>query len=73
MRKADNYIEKLIRQQVVLDEMQFCCMLECGTANANFLWRELQWKYLAKKNNLYFPFEDLEKAFDHRVPRNVIW
>ena len=33
---------------------------------------QLQEKYLGKKKNPYFPFVDLEKAFDW-VPRNVVW
>ena len=38
-------------------------MPRCGTTNAIFILRQLQEKYLVKKNNLHFAFIDLEKAF----------
>ena len=56
-----------------IHEVQFGFMLGCGTANTTFILRGLQEKHLAKKNILYFAFVDLEKAFDHQFPRNVVW
>ena len=44
--------------------MQLIFMPGCGTADAIYLVRQLQQKYLGKKNNLYFAFVDLYKAFD---------
>ena len=52
--------------------MQFGFIPGCGTTNTTFILRQLQEKYLAEKKNLYFLFEDLEKAFDW-VPRVVVW
>ena len=43
-----------------------------GTTDAIFLLRQLQKKYLGKRNNLYLAFVDLNKSFD-RVPRRVVW
>ena len=51
--------------------MQLDSMPGHGTTDAIFILRQLEKKYLAKKD-LYFPFVDLEKAFD-RVPTEVIW
>lgn len=51
--------------------MQLDSMPGHGTTDAIFILRQLEKKYLAKKD-LYFPFVDLGKAFD-RVPVEVIW
>ena len=71
LKVMERVVEKLIRQKVDIDEMQFGFMPGCGTTDAIFVLRQLQEKYLAKKKNLYFAFVDLEKAFD-RVPRDVV-
>ena len=72
MKVVERVIEKLIREMVSIDEMQFGFMPGRGTTDAIFILRQLQEKYLAKRKNLYFAFVDLEKAFD-RVPREVLW
>ena len=61
-----------MRRQVDIDEMQFGFIPECGTTNAVFLRQSLEKYPCKKKENLYFAFVDLEKAFD-RVPRKVTW
>ena len=49
-----------------------------GTTDAIFIMRQLQEKFLSRKDlndkdlTLFFAFVDLEKAFD-RVPRKVLW
>ena len=50
--------------------MQFEFMPGKGTIDAIFIVRQLQEKYLGKKN-LFFVFVDLEKTFD-RVPRDIV-
>ena len=72
MKVIERIVEKLIRDIVNIDEMQFGFMPGKGTTDAIFILRQLQEKFLAKKLPLYFAFVDLEKAFD-RVPRSVIW
>ena len=52
--------------------MRFGFISGCGTTNAIFILRQLQEKYLAKKENFYFAFVNLEKGFD-QVPRDVVW
>ena len=52
-------------------EMQCAFMPGCGITHAIFNLRPLQDKYLAKRNNLYFSFVELENTF-HRVPNNIV-
>jgi len=51
--------------------MQFGFMKGKGSTDAIFLVRQIQEKFRAKGQKLYFGFVDLEKAFD-RVPTEVI-
>ena len=68
LRMVERFMEKLIKHQVHFDEMQFGFMPVCGTTKAIFILRQLQKKFLTKKQNLYSAFADLEKVFD-RVHR----
>lgn len=72
MKVLERVVEGLIRQRVLIDDMQFGFMPGRGTTDAIFIVRQLQEKYLAANKPLYMAFVDLEKAFD-RVPREVIW
>ena len=72
MKGIERVIEKIIRERISIDDMQFGFMPGRGTTDAIFILRQLQEKHLAKNKKLYFAFVDLEKAFD-RVPRKVIW
>ena len=72
MKGIERVIEKIIRERISIDDMQFDFMLGRGKTDAIFIFRQLQEKHLAKNKKLYFAFVDLEKAFDH-VPRKVIW
>ena len=72
MKEIERVIEKIIRERISIDDMQFGFMPGRGTTDAIFILRQLQEKHLAKNKKLYFAFVDLEKAFD-RVPRKVIW
>ena len=49
---------------MIIDEMQLGLEPGCGTANAIFILRKLEEKYLAKGQNLSFAVVDLEKDFD---------
>ena len=64
--------EKITRERVSIDEMQFGFMPGRGTTDAIFILRHLQEKHVAKNKKFYCAFVDLEKAFN-RVPREVIW
>ena len=72
MKGMERVIEKIIRERISIDDMQFGFMPGRGTTDAIFILRQLQEKHLVKNKKLYFAFVDLEKAFD-RVPRKVIW
>ena len=54
-----------------VDKNQFGFMAGRSTTGAIFVIRQLQEKYLEKKQKLYHIFVDLEKAFD-KVPRPAI-
>lgn len=71
MKVVERVLERLIREKVSINEMQFGFMPGRGTTEAIFIVRQMQEKYLGKKRKLYFIFVDLEKAFD-RVPREVV-
>ena len=72
MKIAERIIDKLIRQQGNIDELQFGFMPGCETTNLIFILRQLQVEYLATKKNLHFAFLDVGKAFD-QVPRDILW
>ena len=72
MKVLERIVEKLIRDIVDIDSMQFGFRPGRGTTDAIFILRQIQEKFLAKGKTLYFAFVDLEKAFD-RVPRKILW
>ena len=72
MKGMERVIEKIIRERISIDDMQFGFMPGRGTTDAIFILGQLQEKHLAKNKKLYFAFVDLEKAFN-RIPRKVIW
>ena len=71
LKIADRFIQKMTRQQVDIDDMHYGFMPGYLITNVTFISRQLQEKYLAKKNS-YFVFVDLGEAFD-RVPRDAVW
>ena len=71
MEVAERVWEGIIREKVVINEMQFGFMPGRGTTDAIFIVRQLQEKYLGKRNTLFFVFVDLEKAFD-MMPRELV-
>ena len=72
LKVVERVIEKMIRECIVIDDMQFGFMPGRGTTDAIFIVRQLQEKFLDKNKNLYFAFINLEKALD-RVSRKVLW
>ena len=56
LKIAEIIIDKLIWQQLDIDEMQFIFKSVCGTINAILILTQRQEKYLAKQKNLYFVF-----------------
>ena len=72
MMVPERVLEKRIRCQVSIDNIQLDFMSGKGTTDAIFIMRQVQEKHQAKKKKkLYYVFVDLEKAFD-RVPREVV-
>ena len=71
MKVMERVLEKRVRSQVKIDDMQFGFMPGKGTTDAIFIMRQMQEKHQAKKKELYYFYVDLEKAFD-RVPREVV-
>ena len=78
MKVIESLAGSVIRERVVIDEMQFAYVTQRGTLDPIFIIRQLQETYLpmtdlyGRNATLYFAFVDLEKAFD-RVPRDVLW
>ena len=68
LKVVERVIEKIIRECIVTDDMQFGVMPGRGTTDAMFIVRQLQEKFVDKSKNLSFAFIDLEKAFD-----GVLW
>ena len=67
MKGIERVIEKIIRERISIDDMQFGFMPGRGTTDAIFILRQLQEKHLAKKKKLYFAFVDFEKRRSIRV------
>ena len=64
-------LEKKIRCQISIDNMQFGVMHGKETTNTIFIIQQVQENHQAKKKKLYYAFVDFEKEFD-RVPREVV-
>ena len=71
MKVVERIFVHRIRQQIVIDDMQFGFMKGKGTTDAIFMARQMQENFRVKGKKLHFGFVDLEKAFD-TVPREVI-
>ena len=69
MKVLERVLEKGIRCQVSIDNMQFCFMPGKGTPDAIFSMRQVQERHQARKHKLYYAFVGLEKTFD-RAPRD---
>ena len=78
MKVMEGIVDGMIREIIAIDEMQFAFVPGRGTTDVLFIIRQLQEKFLSRKDpndkklTLFFAFVDLEKAFD-RVPHKVLW
>ena len=59
MKVLERVLEKWIRCQVSIDNMQFGFMPGKGTTDAILIMRKVQEKHQAKKKKLYYAFVDL--------------
>ena len=71
MKVIERMLEKKIRCQMLIDNMQFDFLHGKRTTDAIFIMRQVQKKHQAKKKKLYYAFVDLENTFD-RMPREVV-
>ena len=62
LRVLERVLEKIGRDLVSIDEMQFGFVPGQGTTDAILIICQLQEKHLAMEKNLFFAFVDLEKA-----------
>ena len=69
MKVLERVLEKRIRCQVSIENMQFGFMPGQGTTDAIFIMRQVQEKHQAKKKKMYYAFVDLEKTFDKSPKR----
>ena len=67
----ESVIEKIIRECIVIDDMQFGFMSGHGATHAIFIVRQFQEKFLDKNKNLSFAFIDPENPFN-RVQHKVL-
>ena len=59
MKVLERVLEKKIRCQLPIDNMQFGFMPGKGTTDAIFIMRQVQEKHQTKKQKLYYAFVDL--------------
>ena len=71
MKVLERVLEKRIRCQVSINNMQLGFTPGKGTTDAIFIMQQVQEKHQAKRKKLYYAFVDSEKEFD-RVPREVV-
>ena len=72
MKVLKRVVEKRVRSNLDLSDMQFSFGSGRGTMDDIFIVRQIQEKYLANKRELCMAVVDLEKTFD-RVPRKAFW
>ena len=58
---VERIFEHRIRQQIVIDDMQFGFMKGKGTTDAIFMARQMQENFRVKGKKLYFGFVDLRQ------------
>ena len=73
MKAIERVLEKRIRCQVSIGDMQFGFMPGKGTIDAIFIMRQVQERHQAWKMKLYYVFVDLEKEFDKVLREVVRW
>ena len=78
IKVMERIVDGMILEMIAINEMQFAFVPGRGTTDAIFIIRQLQEKFLSRKDlndknlTLFFAFVDLEKAFG-RIPWKVLW
>ena len=62
MKVIERVLEKIIRERIAIDDMQFGFMPGRGTTDAIFILRQMQEKYLGKNKKLHLAFCGLRKG-----------
>ncbi len=71
MKLWENFLERRLRDIIIIEDIQFGFQQDKSTTDAIFAMRQLQERYKEKKKMLYHVFVDLEKP-DERLPREMI-
>ena len=71
LKVVERVSEKMIRECIVIYDIQFCFMPGHGTTGVIFIVRQFQEKFFDKNKNLYLAFIHLKTTFN-RVPHKVL-
>ena len=64
MKRVERKLERMIRELVNVDRMQFGFIPDRGTTDALFVVKKMKERYRDKKTKLCMCFVDIRKAFD---------
>ena len=78
MKVMERIVDGMIREMIAIDEMQFAFVPGRGTTDAIFIIRQLQEKFLSRKDlndknlTLFFAFVDLEESILPCPPKGLV-